>query len=204
MSRKADLKKLFIRKSRRLQKLKEQSALLGWAATPEILLEIEDLEDELAELQTDLNALGDKPGAEVTQPIEAKPHPGPWRVLVVDDEASWQSRLRRILHGINCTVVTTSSYNEAEAELANGGLNLVTIDLNLDTSTNYADGLELVSQIRKKFGSGLPIIIITGQGDLTRQRRAFRKYQVFDFIEKARFDFEEFKETVIEAINTSH
>ncbi len=203
MARKDDLQRLLVRKNRRLQKLKEQKAVAGWSANPEILLEIEDLEDELVELQTALAALENKTEGEESQPASPKLKAGPWQVLVVDDEPSWQNRLKRILRGINCTVITTSNYIEAEAELANSTTDLVTIDLNLDTSSDYADGLELVSQIRQRFGPGFPIIIVSGHGDLNRQRRAFRNYHVFDFIEKAKFDFEEFKETVIEAINAT-
>ncbi|MBI1880002.1 MAG: response regulator [Chloroflexi bacterium] len=204
MPRKEDLQRLLMPKNRRLQKLKEQQAAAGWSTDPNILLEIEDLEDEVMELQTAIAALEGKTAVEESQSAPAKLKAGPWQVLVVDDEPSWQNRLKRILRGINCTVVTTSNYMEAEAELTNSTPDLVTIDLNLDTSSDYADGLELVSQIREKFGPSFPVIIVSGQGDLGRQRRAFRKYHVFDFIEKAKFDFEEFKETVIEAINATH
>lgn len=201
MSRLDDLKQLLRRKERRLQKLREQAAISGRKTDPEILLEIEDLEVELVELQSTLDTLTERPSAPETHDGSSQSPAGPWQVLVVDDEPTWQGRLKRILRSINCSVITASNYAEAEAELASSQLNLVTIDLNLDQSTDYADGLELVSQIRDKFGPNFPIIIITGQGDLSHQRRAFRKYHVFDFIEKARFDFEEFKETVLEAVN---
>lgn len=55
MSRQNDIKKLIIRYERRLQKHKEKQALLGIATPPEILIEIEDIEEELRRLQTDLS-----------------------------------------------------------------------------------------------------------------------------------------------------
>lgn len=126
----------------------------------------------------------------------------PWRVLIVEDEPTWQRRLARILQEINCTVTIASSYDEAETYLANVAFDLATIDLNLDKSTQYADGLELILQIRKTLGSHFPLIIITGTGDMEEQRRAFRDYNVFDFIQKAKLDFEEFQTAVVEAITS--
>jgi len=130
---------------------------------------------------------------------------GPWRILIVDDEPSWQRRLSRILREINCTVVTAGDYDQVDAMLNNldFDFDLVTVDLNLDKSTRYADGLELALRIRETFGHKIPIIIITGTGNLDEQRRAFKEYQVFDFIQKARLDLEEFQDVVLEALNGS-
>ncbi len=126
-----------------------------------------------------------------------------WRVLVVEDELTWQKRLTRILREINCTATIAGSYDEAEIYLANAEFDLVTIDLNLDTSTQYADGLELILQIRRTLGPRFPLIIITGTGNMEEQRRAFKDHNVFDFIQKARLDFEEFQTTVLEAIESA-
>lgn len=198
MSRQQNLQKLLATHYRRLQKLREQQAVDGRLTDPATLIEIEDIEAEIKKLQIEMGTSTD---GQDTEPKSANPvKVGPWHVLVVDDDASWQTRLKRILRRTNCTVVTASTYMEAEAELTNSDLDLVTIDLNLDQTTEYADGLELASQIREKFGPSFPIIIITGKGDLSRQRRAFRDYNVIDFLEKARFDFEEFMAVVREAL----
>ncbi len=122
------------------------------------------------------------------------------QILVVEDEPSWQRRLTRILNEINCAVVIASNYEEAEARLANLRFDLVTIDLNLDKSTQYADGLELILQIRRTLGPQFPIIVITGTGSMEEQRRAFKDYNVFDFIQKAKLDLEEFQTIVLEAM----
>jgi CheY-like chemotaxis protein len=124
----------------------------------------------------------------------------PWRVLVVEDEPSWQKRLSRILAEINCQVVTISDYEEVETLFDQFDFDLVTVDLNLDKSTQYADGLELAQRIRERFGQRIPIIIITGTGNLEEQRRAFKEYNVFDFIQKERLDLEEFQQAVLEAV----
>ncbi len=64
MSRQDDLKRLLFIRSRRLQKLKEAQALKGINAEPELLLEIEDLEEQIDILQEELRVL-----AETTEPF---------------------------------------------------------------------------------------------------------------------------------------
>lgn len=131
------------------------------------------------------------------QPKPARPR----RILIVDDEPTWQRRLSRILRELDCTVMTAGSYEQAEDMLDDVDFDLVTIDLNLDKATQYADGLELVLRLRETFGQRMPIIIITGTGNLEEQRRAFKDYGVFDFIQKAKLDLDEFQQAVIEAID---
>ncbi len=57
MSRKVDIKKLIKGCQRRLQKLKEQQAIMGLNTPPHILTEIEDIEAEIEELQKELKEL---------------------------------------------------------------------------------------------------------------------------------------------------
>jgi CheY-like chemotaxis protein len=138
---------------------------------------------------------------EVSQP---RPKPAkPRRILVVDDEPTWQRRLSRILRELDCAVVTAGSYEQAEDMLVEFDFDLVTIDLNLDKATQYADGLELVLRLRETFGQRMPIIIITGTGNLEEQRRAFKDYGVIDFIQKAKLDLDEFQNAVIKATDAS-
>ncbi len=56
MPSKDDIKKLITESSRRLQKLKEQQSRLGINTPPETSIEIEDIEAELAQLQTKLKS----------------------------------------------------------------------------------------------------------------------------------------------------
>jgi archaellum component FlaC len=57
MSEADSIRKRISDKSRRLQKFKEQEALLGISTDPAILIQIEDLEAQLEELQAQLKAL---------------------------------------------------------------------------------------------------------------------------------------------------
>ncbi len=126
-----------------------------------------------------------------------------WQFLVVDDESNWQRRLSRMLKDIDefdCTVVTAGGYEQAENLLDDLNFDLITVDLNLDKSTQYSDGLELVLRIREVFGQHIPIIVVTGTGNLEEQRRAFRDYGVADFIQKAKLTSEEFQKVVIKTL----
>ena len=95
-----------------------------------------------------------------------KPFAKATRVLVIEDEAGWQRRLDRILGEINCTSVTAETYDQALDLLNTTDFDLVIVDLNLDKSTGYADGLELMPRIRDRFGGQVPVIILTGTGGL--------------------------------------
>ncbi len=221
MLRKKHLERLITNYQFRLQKLKEQQALEGLSVDPKILYEIENIEAELKKLQEELDLfLREQNVIEAMQQATSNPAEAtdlaapnlllqhqsksePWHILIVDDEPSWQKRLKRTLKDLNCIVVTASNYDEAEEALANPHIDLVTVDLNLDSFTEYADGLDLVHQIRDTFGFHFPIIIVTGKGNLDRQRRAFVKYNVIDFIEKGKFEPDEFKNIVLKCFATS-
>ena len=57
MSRKDDIQELLIVNQRRLQKLKVQQAYFGIRTPTEVLLELEDIEAEIKNLQTELRKL---------------------------------------------------------------------------------------------------------------------------------------------------
>ncbi len=162
-----------------------------------IAVEISQLIHKMANSTPHIPQFGNFPErlSDVSKPAK------PWRILVVDDEPTWQRRLSRILREIDCSVMTAGNYEQAEDMLRTDfNFDLVTVDLNLDKSTHYADGLELVLRIREMFGQRIPVIVVTGTGNLEEQRRAFKEYNVFDFIEKAKLDLEKFQHSVTEAI----
>ncbi len=137
-------------------------------------------------------------------PVPAQTKLRRWRVLSIEDEPSWQNRITRLLKEINCNVIVADNYDQAMDIISSFNFDLITVDLNLDKSTQYADGLELMPRIREMFGNQVPIIIITGTGGLEEQRRAFKEFNVFDFIPKAKLDFEEFQNIVIEAVHSPY
>lgn len=69
MSRKTDIQNLIFKHTRHLQKLKEEQALKGQDAEPDLLIEIEDIETQLAQLQAELAALVNESEAMATTPV---------------------------------------------------------------------------------------------------------------------------------------
>ncbi|MCB0175077.1 MAG: NUDIX hydrolase [Anaerolineae bacterium] len=57
MSRSAEIKRLLKNHNRRLQKLREEQSLIGLSAEPELLIEIEDIEQEIANLKAELDQI---------------------------------------------------------------------------------------------------------------------------------------------------
>jgi hypothetical protein len=66
MPRQDDIRKLIMLYNRRLQKLREQEAVKGINAPPEILIEIEDIEDKLVGLQAELETASNQPISSLT------------------------------------------------------------------------------------------------------------------------------------------
>jgi len=129
-------------------------------------------------------------------------HPNNWIVLVIEDDLSWQKRLKRHIRDLGCTVITANDYDEAKLELSNPKLTLVTVDLNLE-SEDYADGLDLLETIRDKFGPQFPIVVVSGTENHKQIIQVFRKYHVGDFIQKAEFSREEFIASLFKAVTNN-
>ncbi len=75
MTLETHLKRLIRNYHRRLQKLKEREALYGLDVTPGISLEIEDIEEKIADLERTLAETGER--AEAAEPARSAP-PAPY------------------------------------------------------------------------------------------------------------------------------
>lgn len=73
MARKDDLRRLIELKSRRLQKLKEQQALLGISVDPTVPIEIDDIETEIERLHEELSVLEDRGQQKALGPTDTLP-----------------------------------------------------------------------------------------------------------------------------------
>ncbi len=82
------------------------------------------------------------------------------RILVVDDEADFREILSEILQLEGFSTETAADGSEALGMMSNGrSYDLVLSDINMP----YIDGLELLSEIRRKH-AGVKVILITGTG----------------------------------------
>ncbi len=81
------------------------------------------------------------------------------RILIVDDDPEVRLLLRRLLERESYIVSEAQNGRELFAQLQNGPLQLITLDLGLGGE----DGLDLARQIRAQHN--VPIIMISGKGD---------------------------------------
>jgi FixJ family two-component response regulator len=105
------------------------------------------------------------------------PPPGP-TVFVVDDDAAIRKAVSRLLRSAGIAVADFASPTEflAQYDPAMPGC------LVLDLAMPGFDGLRLQTTLRET-GSGLPIIFLTGQGDVSKSVQAM-KDGAFDFLTK--------------------
>lgn len=82
------------------------------------------------------------------------------RILVVDDDAAIRGLLRRCLESDGYEVVEAVSGEEAMAAIHAGGVDLMTLDINLEDQS----GFDVAQAVRKQ--SDVPIVMVTGRGDV--------------------------------------
>jgi len=99
-------------------------------------------------------------------------------VLVVDDEASIRESLRMILEYEGYRVEEAEGGKTALARLADRPPDAVLLDIKMPE----IDGLDLLGAFRER-GYDMPVIIITGHGDVSTAVEATRR-GAFDFLEK--------------------
>jgi two-component system response regulator FixJ len=115
------------------------------------------------------------------------------KVFIVDDDADVRDSLRALLESADLSV---ADYGSARAFLAAPapGAGCLIADIRMPDM----DGLELQEELVKR-GSGLPVIVVTGHGDVPLAVRAMKAGAV-DFIEKP-YDDELLLESVRRALD---
>ena len=126
-----------------------------------------------------------------------------YRVLVIEDNAMWQEILQESLTEIGCLVEVAGTFGEARQKLQSNRFNLVTIDAHLGRELETQEGILLLNYVRNRFGTALPVIIISGEIDKRDLVRAFTKYSVTNVLLKEHFEYDEFREAVREALLTA-
>jgi len=99
-------------------------------------------------------------------------------VFVVDDDAAVRSSLAMLLKSMALTVDTFESANEFLQRLSADPSGCLVLDIRMPGMS----GIELQQQLKQR-GCALPIIFITGHGDVSMAVHAMREGAV-DFIEK--------------------
>jgi FixJ family two-component response regulator len=105
------------------------------------------------------------------------PAPSP-TVFIVDDDAPVRRSIARLLHAAGFLVAAFASAEEFLAQYDPGVWGCLVLDVAMPT----LDGLEL-QQVLAKAGSLLPIIFLTGEGDIPKSVQAM-KHGASDFLTK--------------------
>jgi len=117
-------------------------------------------------------------------------------IFVIDDDYSIRKSLRLLLESAGYHIETFSSSEEYLKREVHTGIGCIILDINLEGK----NGLEL-QEVLLRNDYQLPIIFITGIGDIPMSVKAIKKGAV-DFLQKP-FDQEQLLEVVKEAIDKS-
>ena len=101
------------------------------------------------------------------------------RILVVEDDAAFGTMLQTWLRKSGYETVLVSHYELAKAEIASHSFNLILTDLRLPDG----DGILLMSWVREKMKSRVPIIVMTGYAEVQTAVSAM-KLGAFDYLKK--------------------
>lgn len=129
------------------------------------------------------------------------PHPAPHLVLVVEDDAGWQSIYQEIFSDVGHRVILATSYGEGRACLQNQEVDLALVDLHLISSSpreDNRDGLRLLRVARER---AVPSIVVSALGDPSDIDQAYDEFGIFAFIEKEAFDRRRFVRMVQQALS---
>ncbi len=120
------------------------------------------------------------------------------RILIVDDQQKWRRQLVATLERSNFRAEAVKNVNEALERLNNAMYHIVVLDIRLKADDpNNVDGIGLLKELnRPGLKEATKVIMLSGYGTLDQMRRAFRDYEVADFLEKDNFSPQIFLESV--------
>lgn len=101
------------------------------------------------------------------------------KILVVEDDASFGMMLVTWLKKNGYEAVLVSRCEQAKIEISSGGFNLIITDLRLPDG----DGILLMTWVREKMKSRVPIIVMTGYAEVQTAVSAM-KLGAFDYLKK--------------------
>jgi CheY-like chemotaxis protein len=124
------------------------------------------------------------------------------RILVVDDKKTWRDTLRLLLKTEDRDIFVAESKEEAAEMLRRRVFDVIVVDLRMnEMDESNTDGLTLLQTIRTEYpNEPMEAIVLTGHGTVPATRDAFKKYEVYDFIEKSQECGEELEGSVQEAL----
>lgn len=117
----------------------------------------------------------------------------PDRILVIDDDPSWQELLTESILASDAapaghtTLCVAGSYEEADALLDRQHFHLAFVDLRLREDQRELEGKRLAQKI-VGLDEGTSVVIATGHADVSTAITALREWSVLDFVLKDEWD----------------
>jgi len=127
------------------------------------------------------------------------------KILVIEDDKHWQSKLGRYLEEAGFYVEIVSDLDLALQKVSSELFHFITIDMSLDEGRSNAGNFEgwQVLEIVKKLSveSRTPTMVITGFEVEYKKLIPEKDLQSIFFMGKGSFDREKFVETVVRAVD---
>lgn len=122
------------------------------------------------------------------------------KILVVEDDPSWQNLLNELIVDLGFTADIASDLDQAELFLHNTTHNLAIVDLSLDIKNHKnSDGFVILQKIRQ-LDPGCTSILLSGHATVEYAVKAIKEYGAYTCLHKEDFSRRSFKQTVQEAL----
>lgn len=200
MSHRKHLENLVKNHRRRLHILREKKALSGSEATPALLIEIQDIEAEIENLQSEIQQISDYSSEKLYQNvITVSDDPAidtetasnvKGKVLIIDDDPEdiWQDTIAFAFQDRGYETVAVSDIKSAKAALKSREFDIVTIDMQLtEDEEDQFLGERILDIIVRKYPNTACIVISGSVKDVQKYKNLQRNYGLTAFIPKLHF-----------------
>ena len=129
---------------------------------------------------------------------------GTKRILLLEDMEKWQKRVSKAIEPLGYPVDIAGDVKTAETLITQHVYHLFVLDLSMVIGDGSDEqGLVFLKDIRQiDWGRTASVLIITAYPTLDRMRSVFAKHKVDDFFLKADWNRDEFREKVVEVLNS--
>ncbi len=120
------------------------------------------------------------------------------RILIVDDQHNWSEVLVGLLQENSYSADSVENVTQALERLSTSIYHIVILDIRLeDDDPSNTQGIGLLQELdRHGLKEATKVIMLSGYGTLDQMRRAFKDYEVADFLSKDNFSSQTLLESV--------